>query len=170
MHDTLKPRSFEIRDQEDRHYEQSPEDFRHGLTIFDRYVPVTPEMSSQPEYKMTFSQREQELAEGVRGTIEGFIDQAVLEGQSVVTFEEMFNRFDKELRGRAELMDKETQDEMFLVATKMKYNLEVRYNASKDRKSEKPAGSILERSLPSSSALLDWLNEQARSREGRNSS
>ena len=106
--------------------EQSPEDFINSLKIFDSYVAVTPEMASQPEYKMTFNTSEQELAEGIRGMLERLAADAMDDGSNV-TINGMFDRVDEAILASSEAIEDDIRDELLLVATKMRYNLQVRF-------------------------------------------
>jgi hypothetical protein len=127
-----------------KYHEQTPEAFVHSLTIFDSYVPVTPEMATQPEYKMVFDTREQEVAVGIRGTLEEFATQAAHEGNSV-TIVDIFEQFDNQVRGRMEELDETARNELLLVATKMRYNMQVRFDSA----NEMPAGARYEASQDS---------------------
>ena len=106
--------------------EQSPEDFINSLKIFDSYVAVTPEMASQPEYKMTFNKNEQELAEGIRGMLERLAADAMDSGLNV-TINALFDRIDEAILASSEALEDDIRDELLLVATKMRYNLQVRF-------------------------------------------
>ena len=106
--------------------EQSPEAFINSLKIFDSYVAVTSEMASQPEYKMTFNKDEQELAEGLRGMLETLAAEALDDGAKV-TINGMFDRVDEAILASSEAVDENVRDELLLVATKMRYNLQVRF-------------------------------------------
>lgn len=113
--------------------EQSPQEIIHALTIFDSYIPVTPEMAQKPEHKMTFTPYEQEIAKGVRGSLEEFLLQAEENGDST-SLEQVFEWFDDALRSIPDI-DEAERDDLFLVATKMRYNMIVRRDARlKDQK------------------------------------
>jgi hypothetical protein len=108
--------------------EQSPQEIIHALTIFDSYIPVTPEMAQKPEYKMTFTPYEQEIAKGVRGSLEEFLQQTHENGENT-SLEQVFEWFDDTLRNIPDA-DEAARDDLFLVATKMRYNMIVRRDAA----------------------------------------
>lgn len=147
-------KSFEsIQQPELESREQSPEAFINSLKIFDSYVAVTPEMASRPEYKMTFNKSEQELAEGLRGMLESLAAEAMDDG-SDVTINGMFDRVDEAILASSEAVDENVRDELLLVATKMRYNLQVRLQ--QDRETV-PAGEILNEKLRRSYADIGAL-------------
>lgn len=147
-------KSFEsIQQPELESREQSPEAFINSLKIFDSYVAVTPEMASQPEYKMTFNKSEQELAEGLRGMLESLAAEAMDDGSNV-TINGMFDRVDEAILASSEAVDENVRDELLLVATKMRYNLQVRLQ--QDRETV-PAGEILNEKLRRSYADIGAL-------------
>lgn len=133
--------------------EQSPEAFINSLKIFDSYVSVTPEMSSRPEYKMTFNKSEQELAEGLRGMLESLATEALDEGSNV-TINGMFDRLDEAILASGEAVDENIRDELLLVATKMRYNLQVRLEQKREAA---PAGETLDEKLRRSYADIGAL-------------
>lgn len=133
--------------------EQSPEDFINSLKIFDSYVAVTPEMASQPEYKMTFNKSEQELAEGVRGMLERLAADAMDDGLNV-TINGMFDRVDEAILMSSEAIEDDIRDELLLVATKMRYNLQVRF---KQKYEAAPMGETIDEKLRRSYADIGAL-------------
>lgn len=148
-------KSFEsIQQSELETHEQSPEAFIKSLNIFDSYVAVTPEMASQPEYKMTFNKSEQELAEGIRGMLENLAAEAMDDGSNV-TINSMFDRVDEAILASSEAIDDNVRDELLLVATKMRYNLQVRFQ--QDRETAAPAGEALNKKLRQSYADIGAL-------------
>jgi hypothetical protein len=108
--------------------EQSPQEIIHALTIFDSYIPVTSEMAQKPEHKMTFTPYEQEVAKGVRGSLEEFLQQTHDNGENI-SLEQVFEWFDDMLRNISDA-DEAARDDLFLVATKMRYNMIVRRDAA----------------------------------------
>jgi hypothetical protein len=108
--------------------EQSPQEIIHALTIFDSYIPVTSEMAQKPEHKMTFTPYEQEVAKGVRGSLEEFLQQTHDNGENT-SLEQVFEWFDDMLRNIPDA-DEAARDDLFLVATKMRYNMIVRRDAA----------------------------------------
>lgn len=80
---------------------------------------------------MTFDWYEQEIAKGVRGTLEEYLKRAVGDGETI-SIEELFDWFEAAVRGIPD-ENADVRDDLFLVATKMRYNMIVRRdNAAKD--------------------------------------
>lgn len=107
------------------HERQSPEQFIQSMAIFDSYVPVSEYASNDPESQNGFNAHEQELVEGVRGTLEQMARTAEYNRQSV-SIDELFDEFNMLLL--ASDMDSELRDELFVVAEKMQYHLQLRYD------------------------------------------
>lgn len=107
--------------------EQTPDQFQKSLEIFNRYERVSREEAQQPEFMMCFDAHEQELAAGLYGALEEFVAQAAEKGEAV-TIAGMFDRLDAAIREQAKSVDEETLDDLYLVATKMRYNLQVRHD------------------------------------------
>ncbi|HJP81621.1 MAG TPA: hypothetical protein VJ841_04465 [Candidatus Saccharimonadales bacterium] len=130
--------SFETQTHE-KSQEQSPEAFINSLTIFDAYVDVTPEMATQPEYQMTFDAEEQQLAEGLRGMLEKIAAEAMDDHRSV-SINGVFDLLDEAILASKEAVSEDIRDQLLLVATKMRYNLQVRFNKGVEEVSTEPAG------------------------------
>jgi hypothetical protein len=109
--------------------EQTPEQFRKSLEIFNSYKEVSAEEATQPEFTMRFDEHEQDLVAGLRGALNEFIDETAGSSETV-SIASMFDRLDAAIRTLYENADEETLDQLYLVATKMRYNLQVRYDRS----------------------------------------
>lgn len=109
--------------------EQSPDALIDSLTIFDSYVPVPEGKKRHPEQQMPFNSQEQELAKGIRGTLEEMAARAKEDGRTV-SIPELFAAFDDMLRESD--TDDETKDQLFLVAEKMHYHLQLRYDKAQN--------------------------------------
>ncbi len=107
--------------------EQTPEQFRQSLEIFNKYREVSEEEAKEPEHTMRFDKVEQELVAGLRGTLNEFIQQAT-ENRKSVSVADMFDQLDAAIRAQADDHSEETLDQLYLVATKMRYNLQVRFD------------------------------------------
>lgn len=126
MIETLKHPETE---QPQEYHEQSPDSLIDSLTIFDSYTPVPEGKERDPEQQMPFNAQEQELAKGIRGTLEEMALRAK-EDDRTVSIPELFTALDDALRESD--ADDETKDQLFLVATKMRYHLQLRYDKAKE--------------------------------------
>ena len=121
-------KSIEDQEAEDSpEQQQDPEQFRNSLKIFDRYVQVNAEQAKQPEYTMRFDKEEQGLVVGLRGTLNVFLAEAAQQ-DNTVSIAKMFDRLEGAIRDQNETTDEATLDKLKLVATKMRYNLQVRHD------------------------------------------
>lgn len=111
------------------HHEQSPEQFIESLGIFDSYVDIPEGKEREPEHQMPFTERDQELAVGIRGTLAEMAEAAMRENKAV-SIPELFTAFENSLRESA--ADEQTKDELFLVATKMRYHMQLRYDKAQE--------------------------------------
>lgn len=127
--------------------EQTPEKFRQSLEIFNKYREVSEEEAKAPEHTMRFDKAEQELVVGLRGTLNEFIQHAT-ENQDSVSIANMFDKLDEAIRAQADDHSEETLDQLYLVATKMRYNLQVRFDRALRAEAEKDT---------SSSTTYDWI-------------
>lgn len=124
----------------ERSQEQTTEQFGKSLEIFNSYKEVSPEEAQEPEYTMSFDKPEQELVVGLRGTLNELIQQTA-ENQDSVSIAGMFDQLDAAIRAQADGHSEETLDQLYLVATKMRYNLQVRFDRQQRAENEKAAGS-----------------------------
>ncbi len=152
MPETLKTPETE---KPQEYHEQSPDEFMDALTIFDSYAPVPKSGERSPEQQMPFSKQEQELAKGIRGSLEEMAAKAKEEGRNV-SIPELFAAFDDTLRESD--ADEETKDQMFLVATKMRYHMQLRFDKAKN---EEPVTA----SAPSTEELFDRAQKNRRDRQ-----
>jgi hypothetical protein len=121
------------------YYEQSPDSFIDSLTIFDSYTPIPEGKERDPEQQMPFASDEQELVKGIRGTLEDMALAAKAENRTV-SIPGLFTALDETIRGSD--ADDITKDQLFLVATKMRYHLQLRYDKTIEGTKSEPIPAV----------------------------